>query len=185
MTFEHGTAGGYTNHKCRCDLCKRANSDLCKKYRENNAQKISTQRSERRVNNPEEVRAVARNYYANNIDKIRESDRKRYRENPDRKYSMWLKNIKYRGIGENVAHGCITKNSIDELIALNNNSCVYCGGPYEQIDHIIPWALGGTGCIENLTTACAKCNASKGTKLLENWLPGTIEIKTLKCVLGE
>ncbi len=30
----HGTPGGYTNHACRCDLCKAANSAYQRKQRE-------------------------------------------------------------------------------------------------------------------------------------------------------
>lgn len=30
----HGTPGGYTNHKCRCDECKKANNEMAKLYRD-------------------------------------------------------------------------------------------------------------------------------------------------------
>jgi 5-methylcytosine-specific restriction endonuclease McrA len=185
MTFIHGTAGGYTNHKCRCDLCKKANSDICKKYRNNNAEKIKTKRAEFRKSNIDALRIAGRKHYAENAEKIRASDHKRYLENPNRRYSMWLKSQRRRAIEKEKSHGCVVKNTIDAIILLNNNSCVYCGGPYEHIDHIMPLTLGGMNCIENLTTACARCNMSKGAKLLENWLTDTIDIKTLNCELGE
>src|SRR6185312_7617889 len=44
-------------------------------------------------------------------------------------------------------------------------TCQYCGQhPPEvilQVDHIVPVSKGGTDEIENLTTACVKCNAGK------------------------
>lgn len=54
----------------------------------------------------------------------------------------------------------------------DGNLCAYCGdtlGPFE-IDHIIPWALGGGHDPENLTVACRSCNRSKGSKPLEVWM---------------
>jgi hypothetical protein len=29
----HGTVGGYTNHKCRCDACTQAQRDYVRNYR--------------------------------------------------------------------------------------------------------------------------------------------------------
>ena len=29
----HGTRGGYTNHRCRCDLCRKAQRDYLRKRR--------------------------------------------------------------------------------------------------------------------------------------------------------
>lgn len=60
----------------------------------------------------------------------------------------------------------------DELQAWLNErgkACVYCGGPYEQIDHIVPYAHGGLHELANMNPSCGPCNASKGNKLLEEW----------------
>lgn len=51
-------------------------------------------------------------------------------------------------------------------------TCVYCHedqGPLE-CDHIIPLSKGGTNDIENLATACFRCNRSKAGKLLHEWI---------------
>lgn len=40
-------------------------------------------------------------------------------------------------------------------------ACVYCDGPYEQDDHVIPLSRGGVHACWNLVTACAYCNQSK------------------------
>jgi hypothetical protein len=41
MTSErwHGTAGGYTNHRCRCDPCRDAWADMCYRMRQNRTQR--------------------------------------------------------------------------------------------------------------------------------------------------
>jgi len=45
--------------------------------------------------------------------------------------------------------------------------CTYCGVPGTEaeleVDHIVPLAKGGSNHMSNLTTACRKCNAKKGT----------------------
>ncbi len=42
------------------------------------------------------------------------------------------------------------------------DACVYCGSAKKKsIDHLIPIALGGLDCMENLVPACGPCNAKK------------------------
>ena len=49
-------------------------------------------------------------------------------------------------------------------------SCVYCGSGIEDegitlsLDHILPVSKGGRDNNENLVTACAKCNRSRGNR---------------------
>lgn len=40
-------------------------------------------------------------------------------------------------------------------------SCVYCGGPFEHVDHVHPVSRGGTDDPMNLVPACATCNYKK------------------------
>jgi 5-methylcytosine-specific restriction endonuclease McrA len=47
--------------------------------------------------------------------------------------------------------------------------CVYCGGAASVIDHIKPWARGGTHDPSNLVPACVTCNSSKSDWLLTEW----------------
>lgn len=48
--------------------------------------------------------------------------------------------------------------------------CVYCGGPFEHVDHVLPVSRGGTDDVENLVPSCTSCNTSKGDRLLDEWL---------------
>lgn len=53
-----------------------------------------------------------------------------------------------------------------EVFKRDGFACVYCGagapGVILHADHVDPVALGGEDDIENLVTACAKCNQGKG-----------------------
>ena len=52
-----------------------------------------------------------------------------------------------------------------EIFKRDGFSCVYCGTtPLQKplhVDHVVPWAEGGTGKASNLVTACADCNLGK------------------------
>lgn len=53
----------------------------------------------------------------------------------------------------------------------DNFTCQYCGetsGPLE-CDHRVPLSRNGTSELENLVTACRRCNRSKKDKLLTEW----------------
>lgn len=51
-------------------------------------------------------------------------------------------------------------------------ACTYCGAADVplQCDHVVPVARGGSDEIDNLTTACAACNASKSAMDVSEWL---------------
>jgi hypothetical protein len=49
---------------------------------------------------------------------------------------------------------------------LSSGECDYCSATTNlQVDHIIPWSLGGTNHIANLRPLCASCNASRGNRM--------------------
>ncbi|MFB7643908.1 HNH endonuclease [Streptomyces sp. NPDC056084] len=47
--------------------------------------------------------------------------------------------------------------------------CCYCDGPAEELDHVIPLALGGPDVASNVVAACRDCNQAKYTKPLAVW----------------
>ena len=70
--------------------------------------------------------------------------------------------------------------SIEELVKVRDTNCVYCGISFSNpiITHktrptwehiIIDIRINGA---DNITLCCGSCNASKGAKLLEDWLNG-------------
>jgi len=54
--------------------------------------------------------------------------------------------------------------------------CRYCGklvtNDTANMDHVIPWKLGGKSVASNLVTACRRCNKAKGNK---HWVPEPLE----------
>jgi Fe2+ or Zn2+ uptake regulation protein len=56
----------------------------------------------------------------------------------------------------------------------DNYTCVYCGNSSDklQCDHIIPVSKGGGHDLNNLATACVKCNRDKKALLLTEWKGG-------------
>lgn len=56
------------------------------------------------------------------------------------------------------------------LRALKAAPCAYCDAPGPStIDHMIPLARGGAHALENLTSACKRCNSRKCTKTAEDF----------------
>jgi 5-methylcytosine-specific restriction endonuclease McrA len=43
----------------------------------------------------------------------------------------------------------------------DNHECQYCGGPAENVDHIIPKSRGGGHTWDNVVAACRLCNSRK------------------------
>lgn len=54
----------------------------------------------------------------------------------------------------------------------DNYTCQYCKkrGLRLECDHVTPISRGGDNDISNLVSACIRCNRSKGSKLLEDWI---------------
>lgn len=64
----------------------------------------------------------------------------------------------------------VTYVSRAEIIERDDGRCHICGeypDPDDlHLDHVIPLSLGGDHSRENLRVACARCNLSKGARLL-------------------
>lgn len=57
------------------------------------------------------------------------------------------------------------------VFARDDYTCAYCGerGGKLECGHIMPVSRGGEHVLENLTTACFKCNRSKRDKTVSEW----------------
>lgn len=58
--------------------------------------------------------------------------------------------------------------SLDEIYALwaeaDAWACIYCGAPWEHVEHFLPLAREGTDALGNLWPACAECNVTKADR---------------------
>jgi len=76
----------------------------------------------------------------------------------------------------------IDKDQYGAIFDEQGGLCFYCGEPmlrdgdqydqsYYHIEHINPVSNGGFHELSNIVYACAKCNHSKYTELVEDWMP--------------
>jgi len=56
----------------------------------------------------------------------------------------------------------LTKRAV---FARDGHHCQYCNGPAENLDHVLPRALGGAHTWENVVACCRVCNLRKGNRL--------------------
>jgi 5-methylcytosine-specific restriction endonuclease McrA len=59
------------------------------------------------------------------------------------------------------AAGAATLEQIAARVAYYGWRCWMCRGIWEEIDHVLPLARGGSNWPSNLRPACAKCNGRK------------------------
>ncbi len=60
------------------------------------------------------------------------------------------------------ARASLTRKAV---FARDEWTCQYCGGPAENVDHVIPRSRGGTHTWENVVASCRRCNARKENRL--------------------
>lgn len=63
-----------------------------------------------------------------------------------------------------------------EILERDRFTCTYCGRPVSDgiqlhVDHVVPWADGGSDHRDNLVTACADCNLGKARRYAKVPLP--------------
>lgn len=102
---------------------------------------------------PEQSRA----WYRDNVDHKRDYNR-RYRL-ANRVRLAWLAaRQKARRVG---AAGDCTLDQVQARIDFYGGRCWICSAPWEHLDHVIPWALGGTNWPANIRPICGTCNVRK------------------------
>lgn len=115
--------------------------------------------------NRDRANAYSNAWYYKNTDKCRESTSRWERQNPEK-----VKAKVHRRLAKlKAASGTFTGKQLKKVLGKYGRCCVYCAGPYEAIDHVIPLSRGGTNYPSNLRPCCSSCNSSKGSKLLSEW----------------
>lgn len=113
----------------------------------------------------EEVAKTSRLYTPEQKAAQREATRRWNERNPDKAREIALRN-RYR----RRARTSDNEASLRWLSLLRKDPCSYCGGDGGTVDHIEPLIDGGTNEVENLTGACASCNAVKNSRSLLTFL---------------
>lgn len=53
---------------------------------------------------------------------------------------------------------------INQVLRRWGRKCYLCGGPYQQIDHVIPFAEGGATTLDNMAPICDDCHKKKSER---------------------
>lgn len=116
--------------------------------------------------NPEHQHALQRDWYEKNKEKHCEDGQAWAVANRPLKAHY----ARTRRGREWAAKGFANPEQVTARVDYFNNCCSYCGGPYEELDHSIPLASGGTNWPSNLRPACVPCNRKKSTKTIWEFL---------------
>lgn len=111
--------------------------------------------------NPEKARQTSKNWNEKNLEKVRASKEKWAKNNPE---ASRLKTLRRRAALRDAKQ--VTQKDIAKMM---QKGCIYCQARAEHIDHVIPISKGGIHSLGNLAPSCAKCNLSKGGKLVSEW----------------
>ncbi len=77
---------------------------------------------------------------------------------------MWAKGYRDRSVA--MGHNPVVEQfTREDVLAEYGEECVYCGGPFEELDHFVPVSKGGAHTLANVRPSCALCNRRKGGRL--------------------
>jgi 5-methylcytosine-specific restriction endonuclease McrA len=177
----------------KCVVCKKERHD---KWRVANPEKVQANHDRWVEKDPEAAAALARKRTAKSklkhLADRRAADRERAkrwrRANPDLvrernagRSLVWSRANPSKNVAKTQrylarlrsAPGTFTADDIDEQLERQGYRCNGCGCDLLRrfhVDHITPLIRGGSNWPENLQALCRRCNVSKGTKTMEEWL---------------
>ena len=136
-----------------------------KRYYARNREREAAKRRKWHEDNRERSREISREYYSANKEAVLTRTNRWHRDNPDkhRAYAIQSQH-KRRAVATDL------EGMNDWVDILRGDRCTYCGGPMEELDHIVPVSGGGEHSWENLTSSCKKCNGTKFTKSVLEYL---------------
>ncbi len=138
--------------------CTRCATDYTREPASRNRRNAASKRWQRE--NPGKSSEARRRWKTNNLARWRSSTR----------HSNALRRAR-------IAAATIVPFTHDELMASWEDdglyACVFCDGPFEEIEHILPLSRGGEHSIANLVPSCVDCNrgvGGKASRLPWEWL---------------
>lgn len=134
-------------------------------WRARNPDKVKAYNEKRKLH-PERYRNSTKKWEAENRARRTELARIWRKNNPERWSAIAIRTQKKRL----AANGDSNHIQIASRMAYHGHKCIYCGGPFEEIEHMIPLSRGGTNWPANLAPSCLSCNRSKGTKTVWEFL---------------
>jgi len=140
-------------HRPCCKACIR-------EYGRSNRERYTERTRAWRAANPERDRENARKYHAENRGRYNEHRRARRESRP---HEGWESDYRKRS-GAAGFVPVVRTFTRDELVAYwgNGERCIYCDGPFEEIDHLFPVSLGAVHAVETVAPSCSECNQAGG-----------------------
>jgi len=164
----------------KCSKSKDGRRERCKKCRkleyQENKEKILKRAKNNYVNNKQKIQKYKKEYAQKNKDKLSKKLRKYYKDNKTRlvqKQKEYYKNNKdifliasrkRKALKKSSSDGTITRESLKELLQMQNNRCYHCDCELDEkkhLDHFIPISKGGIDGMLNVVWSCARCNLTK------------------------
>jgi 5-methylcytosine-specific restriction endonuclease McrA len=172
--------------------CRKCGNEVGKHWKARNAERVNRAARMRRKINVERERALNRERYWRDANKSRGIGRKKYWQNVERRRESLRKSIAKNAVKHRARASAWAKKNTERIAAKNGkrrtkmrnaggsftaaewrclkelygNRCLCCGksGIKLEADHVVPVALGGSSCIDNVQPLCSKCNKTKGIK---------------------
>lgn len=147
----HG--GARDGRQPKCKPCSRA---WQRAYRRRSPEKVRESASRTRAANRDKISARDAAYRAANADKISARNARYRAENP---HKDWEGHYRTRARRFGFAPR-VEPFTRDELIAHwgNGARCIYCDGPFEELEHLVPVRSGGAHSLGNCAPSCTACN---------------------------
>jgi 5-methylcytosine-specific restriction endonuclease McrA len=156
-----GTIAGWQRHyrhgEPACLPCRAAR----RAYANANREQIAAYQRRWREANPGKDAEYGRRWRQANPETQRTKDRRWRQANPEKKAE---KDRRHRARKAAALTIPFIPEQLAGRMAYWGNCCWMCGGLFEEVDHVIPLALGGPHVLANLRPACKSCNASKGPR---------------------
>lgn len=160
----HPTAAYGRQARCRaCEAaCYAANADH---RRAQQAAYYAANRDRKRAYyaaNADRERARAADYRAANADRVRAHQASYRAANPRVRWRVnAAQRLRALGFPEQAARALEQTFTRGDVIARYGGQCVYCGGPFEHLDHYVPLRAGGEHDLDNCRPSCAEDNIAK------------------------
>lgn len=171
--WEHGTDKGYRDNKCRCELCRKWNTETRREYVKRRASGELPMKpcSDPNCERGAQSRGMCLMHY-------RRWARANGMENPPS--AAWNDNRRSNHHARRARLKGATRNNkvmIQALLERDGATCTWCNEPIDMtltypdrysksVDHTLPLVHGGTHSLENTTLMHLTCNLSKGAKVL-------------------
>jgi len=107
-----------------------------------------------RPENREKAREAAAAWRAADPERARASEVAYRARNPHVRWESGYR-VRARQYGVPVVVEHFTKS---DVIERHGDACAHCGGPFEELDHQPPVALGGTHTLDTVRPSCRPCN---------------------------